>query len=167
MYIQDPKTSRWLWDIRERVRQQKRTENFREIMRMQQLLADSLAEIDEEDDSAATREKLEMSLGSARNAFYDFRQNLLEKRKRSKLNRPRGASSRCSGSAGSRHKLQSSFTPSWPTFLISTVQRSCLRNKTVASHSVIGIEIAMANTAKSRVSKPKPLLNIPLLAVKK
>ena len=55
----DPKTSRWLWDIRERVRQQKRTENFREIMRMQQLLADSLAEIDEEDDSAATREKLE------------------------------------------------------------------------------------------------------------
>ena len=55
---QDPKTSRWLWDIRERVRQKKRTENYRQIMRMQEL-ADPLAEVDLEDDSTATKEKLE------------------------------------------------------------------------------------------------------------
>merc|ERR1719211_633181 len=33
--IEDPKTSRWLWDIRERARQKKRTENFRKIIAMQ------------------------------------------------------------------------------------------------------------------------------------
>ena len=32
----DPKTSRWLWDIRERSRQKKRTENYRSIIAMQQ-----------------------------------------------------------------------------------------------------------------------------------
>merc|ERR1711892_1454315 len=34
--IEDPKTSRWLWDIRERARQKKRTENYRSIIAMQQ-----------------------------------------------------------------------------------------------------------------------------------
>ena len=32
----DPKTSRWLWDIRERSRQKKRTEHYRSIIAMQQ-----------------------------------------------------------------------------------------------------------------------------------
>ena len=31
---QDPKTSRWLWNIRERDRQKRRTENYRKIMSM-------------------------------------------------------------------------------------------------------------------------------------
>merc|ERR1719225_2091093 len=35
--IEDPKTSRWLWDIRERSRQKKRTENYRSIIAMQQM----------------------------------------------------------------------------------------------------------------------------------
>ena len=35
-FYQDPKTSRWLWDIRERSRQKKRTENYRSIIAMQQ-----------------------------------------------------------------------------------------------------------------------------------
>ena len=56
---QDPKTSRWLWDIRERERQRKRTEHYREIMRMQQEDADPLAKVDAEDDSAATKATLE------------------------------------------------------------------------------------------------------------
>ena len=34
--MKDPKTSRWLWDIRERSRQKKRTENYRSIIAMQQ-----------------------------------------------------------------------------------------------------------------------------------
>ncbi|XP_071745547.1 voltage-dependent calcium channel subunit alpha-2/delta-3 isoform X8 [Lepeophtheirus salmonis] len=57
--IEDPKTSRWLWDIRERSRQKKRTENYREIMRMQQENADPLADVDVSDDSAATKETME------------------------------------------------------------------------------------------------------------
>ena len=60
MYIQDPKTSRWLWDIRERSRQKRRTEHYREIMKMQQTQADPLALTSEEDDSAETKDKLEM-----------------------------------------------------------------------------------------------------------
>ena len=32
---QDPKTSRWLWNIRERARQKRRTENYRKIIAMQ------------------------------------------------------------------------------------------------------------------------------------
>ena len=58
--IQDPKTSRWLWDIRERSRQKERTEHYREIMKMQQEEADPLELITEEDDSQDTKEKLEM-----------------------------------------------------------------------------------------------------------
>ena len=58
--IQDPKTSRWLWDIRERSRQKERTEHYREIMKMQQDKADPLELITEEDDSQDTKEKLEM-----------------------------------------------------------------------------------------------------------
>jgi len=57
--IEDPKTSRWLWDIRERSRQRARTENYREIMRMQQEDADPLAKVDAEDDSAATKKTME------------------------------------------------------------------------------------------------------------
>jgi len=57
--IEDPKTSRWLWDIRERARQRKRTEHYREIMAMQQEVADPLAEVDAEDDSAATKKNME------------------------------------------------------------------------------------------------------------
>ena len=57
--FQDPKTSRWLWDIRERSRQRARTENYREIMRMQQEDADPLAKVDAEDDSSATKQTLE------------------------------------------------------------------------------------------------------------
>ena len=60
MYPQDPKTSRWLWDIRERSRQKRRTEHYREIMKMQQTQADPLALTSEEDDSAETKDKLEM-----------------------------------------------------------------------------------------------------------
>ena len=56
---QDPKTSKWLWDIRERVRQKKRTEHYREIMRMQQENANPLEQIDVEDKSAATTALLE------------------------------------------------------------------------------------------------------------
>jgi pyruvate/2-oxoacid:ferredoxin oxidoreductase alpha subunit len=56
---QDPKTSQWLWDERERARQKKRTEHFREIMRLQQESADPLVNIEHEDDSAATRDALE------------------------------------------------------------------------------------------------------------
>lgn len=48
---QDPKTSRWLWDLRERARQKKRTEHFRQIMRLQQESADPLASVDMEDTS--------------------------------------------------------------------------------------------------------------------
>jgi hypothetical protein len=33
---QDPKTSRWLWNIRERARQKRRTENYRKIIAMQE-----------------------------------------------------------------------------------------------------------------------------------
>ena len=33
--LQDPKTSRWLWNIRERARQKRRTENYRKIIAMQ------------------------------------------------------------------------------------------------------------------------------------
>jgi len=33
---QDPKTSRWLWNIRERARQKRRTENYRRIIAMQE-----------------------------------------------------------------------------------------------------------------------------------
>lgn len=57
--IEDPKTSRWLWDIRERSRQKRRTEHYREIMKMQRSMADPLALVSEEDDSAETKEKLE------------------------------------------------------------------------------------------------------------
>ena len=58
--MQDPKTSRWLWDIRERSRQKRRTEHFRDIMKFQKTLADPLAQVSEEDDSAETKENLEM-----------------------------------------------------------------------------------------------------------
>ena len=57
--MQDPKTSRWLWDIRERSRQKRRTEHFREIMKMQQTMADPLMDVDLEDDSAETKEREE------------------------------------------------------------------------------------------------------------
>jgi hypothetical protein len=53
---QDPKTSRWLWDLKERSRQRRRTENYREIMHMQQKIAEPLAKLDSEDESAAARE---------------------------------------------------------------------------------------------------------------
>lgn len=48
-----------MWDIRERVRQKKRTEHYREIMKMQQEKANPLQEIDIEDKSAATNAILE------------------------------------------------------------------------------------------------------------
>ncbi|CAM6054122.1 unnamed protein product [Sphagnum tenellum] len=57
--VEDPKTSRWLWDLRERERQKRRTENYREIMRMQQDSADPLSKIDQEDDTVATKDMLE------------------------------------------------------------------------------------------------------------
>ena len=47
--MQDPKTSRWLWDLRERARQKKRTEHYRQIMRMQEDNADQLLTIDVDD----------------------------------------------------------------------------------------------------------------------
>jgi len=53
---QDPKTSRWLWDLKERSRQRRRTENYREIMHMQQKIAEPLAKLDHEDETAAARE---------------------------------------------------------------------------------------------------------------
>ncbi len=57
--LKDPKTSRWLWDLKERSRQRRRTENYREIMRMQQKIAEPLAKLDSEDESAAARENQE------------------------------------------------------------------------------------------------------------
>ena len=57
---QDPKTSRWLWDLRERARQKKRTENYRKIMKLQHDSADPLATIDMEDMSPANRETYEL-----------------------------------------------------------------------------------------------------------
>ena len=58
-YTQDPKTSRWLWDIRERARQKKRTEHYRGIMKMQQEVADPLELTTDEDDSTDTKAKQE------------------------------------------------------------------------------------------------------------
>ena len=59
-YLKDPKTSRWLWDLRERARQKKRTENYRQIMRLQQDAADPLATIDLEEMNQATRKTYEL-----------------------------------------------------------------------------------------------------------
>jgi hypothetical protein len=45
-----------LWDLKERSRQRRRTENYREIMHMQQKIAEPLAKLDHEDETAAARE---------------------------------------------------------------------------------------------------------------
>ena len=58
--MQDPKTSRWLWDIRERFRQKRRTEHYREIMKMQQTMADPLLLIADDEDSSDTKAKKQM-----------------------------------------------------------------------------------------------------------
>ena len=45
--------------MKERSRQRRRTENYREIMHMQQKIAEPLAKLDSEDESAAARENQE------------------------------------------------------------------------------------------------------------
>ncbi len=55
----DPKTSRWLWDLRERARQKKQTEHYRQIMRMQHENVNVLENVDEEDDSAEVNHIME------------------------------------------------------------------------------------------------------------
>ncbi len=72
--MQDPKTSRWLWDLRERARQKKRTEHYREIMRMQHENVDMLEKVDEEDDSAEVNHIMEKL---TKLAYYQQMENYL------------------------------------------------------------------------------------------